>query len=61
MSGGFTIVLRCVSSENKHMFITQSSNGAVSKSPIGMFESLEIDNDLKFVDQKIREYFEIGG
>jgi len=61
LEGMFTIVLRCVSSENKHMFITQSSNGAVSKSPIGMFESLEIDNDLKFVDQKIREYFEIGG
>jgi hypothetical protein len=59
LEGMFTIVLRCVSSENKHMFITQSSNGAVSKSPIGMFESLEIDNDLKFVDGKIREYFEI--
>jgi ABC-type dipeptide/oligopeptide/nickel transport system ATPase component len=59
LEGMFTIVLRCVSSENKHMFITQSSNGAVSKSPIGMFETLEIDNDLKFVDQKIREYFEL--
>ena len=60
LEGMFTIVLRCVSNENKHMFITQSSNGAVSKSPIDMFESLEIDNDLKFVDQKIREYFELG-
>jgi hypothetical protein len=58
LEGMFTIVLRCVSSENKHMFITQSSGGAVSKSPIGMFDSLEIDNDLKLVDQKIREYFE---
>jgi hypothetical protein len=61
LEGMFTIVLRCVSSENKHKFFTQSSNGAVSKSPIDMFESLEIDNDLKFVDKKIREYFEIGG
>jgi hypothetical protein len=59
LEGMFTIVLRCVSNENKHMFITQSSGGAVSKSPIGMFESLEIDNDLKLVDQKIREYFEL--
>jgi adenylate kinase family enzyme len=59
LEGMFTIVLRCVSSENKHMFVTQSSNGAVSKSPIGMFETLEIDNDLKMVDGKIREYFEI--
>lgn len=59
LEGMFTIVLRCVSSENRHIFVTQSSNGAVSKSPIGMFDSLEIDNDLKLVDQKIREYFEI--
>lgn len=59
LEGMFTIVLRCVSNENRHMFITQSSGGAVSKSPIGMFDSLEIDNDLKFVDQKVREYFEI--
>lgn len=59
LEGMFTIVLRCVSSENRHVFVTQSANGAVSKSPIGMFDSLEIDNDLKFVDQKIREYFEI--
>ncbi len=61
LEGMFTIVLRCISSENRHMFVTQSSNGAVSKSPIDMFESLEIDNDLKFVDQKIREYFELEG
>lgn len=59
LEGMFTIVLRCVSSENRHIFVTQSANGAVSKSPIGMFDSLEIDNDLKLVDQKIREYFEI--
>jgi len=59
LEGMFTIVLRCVSSENKHLFITQSANGAVSKSPIGMFDSMEIDNDLKIVDEKIREYFEL--
>ena len=59
LEGMFTIVLRCVSSENRHVFITQASNGAVSKSPIGMFEELEIDNDLKYVDGKIREDFEI--
>lgn len=61
LEGMFTIVLRCVSENNKHMFITQSSGGAVSKSPIGMFDSLEIDNDLKLVDERIREYFELNG
>lgn len=59
IEGMFTIVLRCVSDNSKHKFITQSESGAVSKSPIGLFDSLEIDNDLKLVDKKIREYYEI--
>ena len=60
IEGMFTIVLRCIEESGKHLFITQSSNGAVSKSPIGMFEDISIDNDLKIVDQRIREYYEIG-
>ncbi len=58
VEGMFTIVLRCVCENNKHKFITQSEGGAVSKSPIDMFE-LEIDNDLKLVDEKIRDYWEL--
>jgi adenylate kinase family enzyme len=58
VEGMFTIVLRCVSENNKHKFITQSEGGAVSKSPIGLFER-EIDNDLKFVDDAIRSYWEL--
>lgn len=60
LEGMFTIVLRCVCENNSHKFITQSYAGAVSKSPIGMFDTLEIDNDLKYVDETIREYYEIG-
>lgn len=60
IEGMFTIVLRCVANNNKHQFITQSDGGAVSKSPIGLFETLEIDNDLKLVDSKIREYWELN-
>lgn len=59
VAGMFTIVLRAVKEGDKHFFITQSSDGAVSKSPIGMFESLQIDNDLLLVDKTIREYYEI--
>lgn len=59
IEGMFTIVLRCTVREGKHLFITQCDGGAVSKSPIGMFEQLEIDNDLKEVDKAIREYYEI--
>ena len=61
IEGMFTIVLRCITESDKHLFVTQTSQGAVSKSPIGMFEDLTIDNDLKYVDEKIREYYEIKG
>lgn len=57
IEGMFTIVLRCVEEGGNHKFVTQSSNGAISKSPEGMFEDLEIENDLKLVDEKIREYW----
>ncbi|MFI3171413.1 MAG: AAA family ATPase [Eubacteriales bacterium] len=59
LEGMFTIVLRCIEESGKHMFVTQASNGAVSKSPIGMFADLTIDNDLIVVEQAIREYYEI--
>lgn len=59
LEGLFTIVLRCVNNSSEHKFITQADGGAVSKSPIGMFEDLEIDNDLLFVDNAIRSYYGI--
>lgn len=59
VEGMFTIVLRCVLDGDDHRFITQSANGAVSKSPMGMFQALEIDNDLMMVDNTIREYYGI--
>lgn len=57
LEGLFTIVLRCITDGDRHLFITQSADGAVSKSPMGMFPELEIDNDLYMVDQIIREYY----
>ena len=57
LEGMFTIVLRCIQENGKHLFVTQSDGGAVSKSPMGMFESLEIDNDLLMVDKVIRDYY----
>lgn len=59
IEGMFTIVLRCIEEGGEHLFVTQASQGAVSKSPIGLFDDLTIDNDLAFVDQKIREYYEL--
>lgn len=60
LEGMFTIVLRCAIRNSKHVFLTQTTETDVAKSPIDMFESVEIDNDLLAVDNKIREYYEIG-
>lgn len=59
VEGLFTIVLRCVVDQQKHVFLTQSSGYDVAKSPIGMFSDLEIDNDLKLVDVAIREFYDM--
>lgn len=57
--GMFTIVLRCIEESGKHLFVTQAADGAVSKSPMGMFSELTIDNDLLMVDKTIRDYYEM--
>lgn len=61
LEGMFSICLRCMVSNGKHIFRTQSDGMDVAKSPIGMFDSDEIDNDLAAVDKAICEYYEIGG
>lgn len=60
VEGLFSIVLQCVADGTTHKFITQSDGTNTTKSPMDMFD-LEIDNDLKFVDQVIRGYYELNG
>lgn len=56
LEGLFAIVLNCVTDGKNHSFVTQSDGMTTAKSPMDMFETV-IDNDLKFVDQAIREYY----
>lgn len=58
VEGLFSIVLLCKTDGTRHYFETQSDGMTTAKSPMGMFDK-EIDNDLKMVDEKIREYWEI--
>ena len=58
LEGLFAIVLQCVTDGQKHVFITQSDGYNSAKSPMEMFP-LEMENDLKLVDQSIREYYEM--
>ena len=59
LEGLFSIVLNCVTDGKKHSFITQSDGNTTAKSPMEMFP-LEIENDLKMVDQTIRDYYEMN-
>ena len=59
VEGLFSIVLMCTTDGANHKFITQSDGYTTAKSPMEMFET-EIDNDLKYVDTKIREYYELN-
>jgi hypothetical protein len=58
VEGMFAIVLYCVSDGISHSFITQSDGKTTAKSPMEMFPQV-IDNDLKFVDNEIRKYYEL--
>lgn len=60
LEGLFAIVLHCVTDGRSHNFITQSDGMTTAKSPMELFD-LTMDNDLKLVDQKIREYYDLGG
>ena len=60
VEGMFTIVLKTNVNDGEYTFLTQNSGHDTVKSPIGMFKTFAIDNDLKYVDDKIRNYYEIG-
>jgi len=56
LEGLVTVVLRCIVKGGQHLFITNSDGSDIAKSPEGMFE-MEIENDLKMVDDRIREFW----
>ena len=53
VEGCFDIVIYC--QDNK--FFTQANGQSVAKTPENMFETTEIPNDLKAVDEAIRDYY----
>lgn len=60
LEGLSTIVLKTNVSDGQYTFLTQNSGKDTVKSPFGMFPTYAIDNDLWYVDQKIRNYYELG-
>lgn len=60
IEGMCTVVLRSVYEDGRYVFLTNKQDDkCLEKSPIDMFADTAIDNDLKMVDNTIREYFNI--
>lgn len=60
IEGLFTVVLRTGVNEGKYYFYTQNSGKDTVKSPLGMFPTYAIDNDLNYVTDKMRNFYEVG-
>ncbi len=61
LEGMSTIVLKTNVSDGKYTFLTQNNGKDTTKSPADMFPSYAIDNNLKYVDDKIRSYYGFEG
>ena len=59
LEGMVTVVLRATIKGGRHVFQTQNDGASIAKSPEGMFDAEEIDNDLAAVDDAIRKYWEL--
>ena len=57
LEGMVSIVLRSMRSDGAYSFRTQSDGTDTVKSPIDLFDTELIDNDLNIVDEKICEYY----
>ena len=57
IEGMFTIVLKTCVQDGVYSFVTQNNGKDTVKTPMGMFDTYGIENDLKYVDAKIRDYY----
>ena len=60
LEGMVSVVIHCVAEGGKHYFITKGDGAGITKSPEEMFTEAKIENDLKAVDESVREYYGIS-
>ncbi len=60
LEGLLTIVLRTAVINGQYLFTTQNSGLDTVKTPLGLFDSDQIDNDLAAVDAAIFSYYELS-
>lgn len=61
LEGLFSVVLMAECENGRYFFRTRNGGSDTVKSPMDMFSEERIDNDLKMVDETIREYWNLGG
>jgi hypothetical protein len=57
IEGMYSMVLQTELTDGNYHFITQGDSRHIAKSPMGMFETRNIPNDLAFVKQKMSTYY----
>jgi len=57
IQGLFTICIRAMYDGNNYIFRLKTNGQDCVKTPIGLFDEDQMENDLKAVDDKIREYY----
>lgn len=57
VEGCFSIVLKAMATKKGYFFRTRTNGLDSVKTPMGMFDAEEIDNDLVQVDDAIRDYY----
>ena len=61
VEGCFSIVLKAIADNKGYFFTTKTNGNDCVKTPMGMFTDERIDNDLVYVDDTIREFYELKG
>lgn len=60
LEGLVTICLQTSVVNDNYIFMTKNNGSNTVKSPMGLFKSEHIENDLKAVDDAIVEYYDLG-
>jgi len=59
LEGMVTIVLRTAIRDGQYLFATRNNGSDTTKTPMGLFDTETIENDLHAVDQAIQDYYEL--
>lgn len=60
LEGMVTVCMQTTVVNEQYKFVTKNNGNTTVKTPMGMFESEHVDNDLKAIDEAICEYYGIN-